>query len=61
MLIKFFKTKNGGGIAGINYLLNNRVKEGTARVLKGSESFTRSIVKKNKSFVLAVFLLKKKI
>jgi len=44
MLVKFFKTKNGGGVAGINYLLNHRVKDNTAFVLKGSEVITRQIV-----------------
>ena len=44
MLVKFFKTKNGGSIAGINYLLNHRVKDGTAFVLKGSEAVARQIV-----------------
>ena len=44
MLVKFFKTKNGGSVAGINYLLNHRVKDGTAFVLKGSEVVARQIV-----------------
>ena len=44
MLVKFFKTKNGGGVAGINYLLNHRVKDNTAFALKGSEVITRQIV-----------------
>ena len=44
MLVKFFKTKNGGSIAGINYLLNHRVKDNTAFVLKGSEVVTWQIV-----------------
>ena len=44
MLVKFFKTKNGGSIAGINYLLNHLVKDKTAFVLKGSEVITRQIV-----------------
>ena len=44
MLVKFFKTKNGGSIAGINYLLNHRVKDNTAFVLKCSEAITRQIV-----------------
>ena len=55
MLVKFFKTKNGGSIAGINYLLNHRVKDNTAFVLKGSEVITRQIVsnmtKKQKLFI----------
>lgn len=44
MLVKFFKNKNGGSVAGINYLLNHRVKDKTAFVLKGSEAVTRQIV-----------------
>ena len=44
MLAKFFKNKNGGSVAGINYLLNYRVKDGTAFVLKGSEVVARQIV-----------------
>ena len=44
MLVKFFKTKNGGSIAGINYILNHRVKDNTAFALKGSEVITRKIV-----------------
>ena len=44
MLVKFFKNKSGGSIAGINYLLNHRVKDKTAFVLKGSEAVTRQIV-----------------
>ena len=44
MLVKFFKNKSGGSIAGINYLLNHRVKNKTAFVLKGSEAVTRRIV-----------------
>ena len=44
MLVKFFETKNGGSIAGINYLLNHRIKDKTAFVLKGSEAVTRHIV-----------------
>ena len=44
MLLKFFKTKNGGSIAGINYLLNHRIKDKTAFVLKGCEAVTRQIV-----------------
>ena len=55
MLVKFFKTKNGGSIAGINYLLNHRVKDNTAFVLKGSEVITRQIVstmtKKHKLYI----------
>ncbi|WP_169975925.1 MULTISPECIES: relaxase/mobilization nuclease domain-containing protein [unclassified Campylobacter] len=44
MLVKFFSNKQGGSISGINYLLNHRVKDQTARVLKGNEAITRNIV-----------------
>lgn len=44
MLVKFCKTKNGGSVAGINYLLNHWVKDKTAFILKGSEVITRKIV-----------------
>lgn len=44
MLAKFFSNKQGGSISGINYLLNNRVKQGTSGVLKGNEAVTRNIV-----------------
>ena len=44
MLVKFFKNKNGGSTAGISYLLNCRVKDKTAFVLKGNEAVTRQIV-----------------
>lgn len=44
MLVKFFKNKNGGSVAGTNYLLNHRVKDKTAFVLKGGEAVTRQIV-----------------
>ena len=57
MLVKFFKTKNGGSVAGINYLLSHRVKDKTAFVLKGSEAINRQIVSnmtKNKNFVSVV-------
>ena len=57
MLVKFFKTKNDGSIAGINYLLNHLVKDNTAFVLKGSEAINRQIVSnmtKNKNFVSVV-------
>ncbi|MFL1707445.1 hypothetical protein ACHJH3_10710 [Campylobacter sp. MOP7] len=44
MLVKFFSNEQGGSISGINYLLNHRVKDKTAYVIKGSESVTRNIV-----------------
>ncbi|EAH6342840.1 mobilization protein [Campylobacter jejuni] len=45
MICKFFKTQKGGGVSSINYMLNERVKKGTARVLKGDEFLTREIIK----------------
>ena len=46
MICKFFENKKGtgGGTASINYLLNERTKQGTARVLKGDENLTREII-----------------
>ncbi|QCD51754.1 hypothetical protein [Campylobacter sp. RM16192] len=44
MLVKFFANKQGGSVSGINYLLNHRVKDQTARVLKGDEAITKNIV-----------------
>lgn len=46
MICKFFGNKKGtgGGTASINYLLNERTKQGTARVLKGDENLTREII-----------------
>ncbi|NLK66139.1 MAG: relaxase/mobilization nuclease domain-containing protein [Campylobacteraceae bacterium] len=45
MLVKFFKNRSGGSLAGIDYLLNHRVEAKTAYVLKGDEAITRAIVK----------------
>ncbi|EAJ1120115.1 relaxase/mobilization nuclease domain-containing protein [Campylobacter lari] len=45
MICKFFKTKKGGGVSSINYLLNERVQQGTARILKGDENITREVIK----------------
>lgn len=46
MICKFFGNKKGtgGGTASINYLLNERTEQGTARVLKGDETLTREII-----------------
>lgn len=44
MLVKFFDVKNGGSSASIDYLLDKRVSQGTARVLRGNESITRRII-----------------
>lgn len=46
MICKFFENKKGtgGGTASINYLLNERTEQGTARILKGDETLTREII-----------------
>lgn len=44
MIVKFLSSKNGGGIGSVNYLLNERTQQGTARILKGNESQTRAII-----------------
>ena len=44
MLVKFLPTKNGGGLGSVNYLLNERQEQGTARVLKGSEAQVRALI-----------------
>lgn len=48
MIIKFFENKKGagGGIPSVDYLLNKqRLKNGTAKILKGDENLTREIIK----------------
>ncbi|QKF65169.1 relaxase/mobilization nuclease domain-containing protein [Campylobacter corcagiensis] len=45
MLVKFFQNKSGGSVKAIDYLLNHRVDEGSAIVLKGYPSLTRNIIK----------------
>lgn len=54
MIVKFLSNKSGGGTGSVNYLLNQeRVQDGTARILKGDEQITRqlieSITKKQKT------------
>ncbi|OOP97469.1 relaxase/mobilization nuclease domain-containing protein [Helicobacter pylori] len=46
MLIKFWGTNQGGGDGdgSVNYLLNERVEQGTARVLKGDTNLTKSLL-----------------
>lgn len=44
MIVKFLQTRNGGGVGSVNYLLNERTQQGTARILKGNESQTRAII-----------------
>ena len=45
MLVKFLPTYTGGGLGSINYLLNERMAAGTAKVVKGDENLTRAIIK----------------
>ena len=44
MYVKFLSNKKGGGKGSVNYLLNEREKEGTAKVLKGNPKLTKSII-----------------
>lgn len=45
MVVKFFANKKGGSSKAIDYLLNEREAQGTARILKGDEQLTRDIIK----------------
>lgn len=44
MVVKFFSNKKGGSVKALDYLLNHREKNGTARVLIGDEQLTRNII-----------------
>lgn len=44
MVVKFFSNKKGGSVKALDYLLNEREKNGTARVLVGDEQLTRNII-----------------
>ncbi len=46
MLVKFWGINQGGGDGdgSVNYLLNERVEQGTARVLKGDANLTKSLL-----------------
>ncbi len=46
MLVKFWGINQGGGDGdgSVNYLLNERVKKGTAKVLKGDANLTKSLL-----------------
>ncbi len=46
MLVKFWGINQGGGDGdgSVNYLLNERVKQGTAKVLKGDTNLTKSLL-----------------
>lgn len=45
MLVKFLPTYTGGGLGSINYLLNERMAAGTAKVVKGDENLTKAVIK----------------
>ena len=45
MIVKFFANKKGGGTSSIDYLLDKRTQQGTARILQGDEKLTREIIK----------------
>ncbi|RRD53769.1 relaxase/mobilization nuclease domain-containing protein [Campylobacter rectus] len=45
MLVKFLPTYTGGGLGSLNYLLNERMAAGTAKVVKGDENLTRAVIK----------------
>ena len=44
MVVKFFGNKKGGSSKAIDYLLNEREQQGTARVLQGDPQLTRQII-----------------
>ncbi|MFP6075188.1 relaxase/mobilization nuclease domain-containing protein [Helicobacter pylori] len=46
MLVKFWGTNQGGGDGdgSVNYLLNERVEQGTAKILKGDANLTKSLL-----------------
>lgn len=44
MLVKFFENERGGGVGSVYYLLNDRVQEGTARLLRGDKWLTLSLI-----------------
>jgi len=50
MKLKYFPTEKGGGIEAVNYFLDKkRVAAGTAKVLRGHEGYTRSLIKSMKT------------
>ncbi|MBE3029704.1 relaxase/mobilization nuclease domain-containing protein [Campylobacter sp. RM9344] len=48
MLVKFLSAWDGGGLGSVNYLLNERTENNTARVIKGSKSQTRAVIEQIK-------------
>ena len=45
MIVKFFASKTGGSVASIDYLLDKRTEQNTARILQGDEKTTRNLIK----------------
>lgn len=44
MLVKFFENEKGGGVGSVYYLLNDRVQEGTAKLLRGDKELTLALI-----------------
>lgn len=44
MLVKFFENEKGGSVGSVYYLLNDRVQEGTAKLLRGDKEITLSLI-----------------
>ncbi len=44
MLVKFFENEKGGGVGSVYYLLNDRVQEVTAKLLRGDKEITLSLI-----------------
>lgn len=44
MVVKFFSNSKGGSSASVDYLLNERTEQGTARILSGDEQITRDLI-----------------
>lgn len=44
MLVKFFPNKQGGGTGSVYYLLNDRVEQGTAKILQGDKNQTIQLI-----------------
>ena len=42
--MKFFENEKGGGVGSVYYLLNDRVQEGTAKLLRGDKEITLSLI-----------------
>lgn len=44
MLVRFFPNKQGGGVGSVYYLLNDRVEQGTSKLLQGDKDLTLDII-----------------